>query len=124
MKKKSKKHIGLTNIVYKQPYELYLKTIKYNNVLKKSLETKGENSGSNEPLNTSIPMECPDKLYLIPQVSNTFECFCCLQSNMLTFNTFILIIVNSVNTKVFIKFPFLRMFKYDLITSLIFIKNI
>lgn len=65
--KKSRKHIGLTNIVYKQPYELYLKTIKYNNVLKKSLEKKEEISDSNEPLNASIPMECPDKLYLTPQ---------------------------------------------------------
>ncbi|XP_027842053.2 exosome component 10 isoform X2 [Aphis gossypii] len=67
-KKKSKKHIGLTNIVYKQPYELYLKTIKYNNVLKKSLEVQEKNSGNNEPLNTSVPMECPDKLYLTTQV--------------------------------------------------------
>lgn len=62
------KCIGLTNIVYKQPYELYLKTIEYKNVLKKSAEKKEENNESNEPSNTSKPMECPDKLYLKPQV--------------------------------------------------------
>ncbi|XP_025192206.1 exosome component 10 isoform X1 [Melanaphis sacchari] len=66
--KKSRKHIGLTNIVYKQPYELYLKTIKYNN-FKKSLEVKDKISDdNNKPLNTTIPMECPDKLHLTPQV--------------------------------------------------------
>lgn len=74
-KKKSRKHIGLTNIVYKQPYELYLKTIKYNNVLKKSLEVQEKNSGNNEPLNTSVPMECPDKLYLTTQVRLTLNDF-------------------------------------------------
>lgn len=75
-KKKSRKHIGLTNIVYKQPYELYLKTMKYNNVLKKSLEVQEKNSGNNEPLiNTSIPMECPDKLYLTTQVRLTLNGF-------------------------------------------------
>lgn len=68
MNKKSRKHIGLTNIVYKQPYELYLKTVKYNNVVKKQLEKKDKISDSNEPLNASIPMECSDKLYLAPQV--------------------------------------------------------
>lgn len=71
MNKKSRKHIGLTNIVHKQPYELYLKTIKYNNVLKKSSEIKEEISDSNKPLNASIPMECPDNIYLTPQVSLT-----------------------------------------------------
>lgn len=74
MNKKSRKHIGLTNIVYKQPYELYLKTIKYNNVLKKSLEIKEKINDSNEPLNASIPMECPDKLYLASQVRFIFKC--------------------------------------------------
>lgn len=68
MNKQSRKHIGLTNVVYKQPYELYLKTIKYNNVVKKQLEKKEKISDSNEPLNASIPMECSDKLYLAPQV--------------------------------------------------------
>jgi len=75
VKKKSRKHIGLTNIVYKQPYELYLKTIKYNKVLKKSSEIKEETSDSNKTLNASIPMECPDKLYLTPQVRFKFNFF-------------------------------------------------
>lgn len=68
MNKKSKKCIGLKNIVYKQPYELYLKTIEFKNFLKKSKEIKEGNNDTNEPVNTSIPMECPDKLYLQPQV--------------------------------------------------------
>jgi len=44
-----------------------LKTIEYKNILQKSKEKKEENNDSNEPLNTSVPMKCPDKLYLIPQ---------------------------------------------------------
>uniref|UniRef100_A0A2S2QFR5 Exosome complex component 10 homolog n=1 Tax=Sipha flava TaxID=143950 RepID=A0A2S2QFR5_9HEMI len=66
--KKSVKCIGLTNIVYKQPYELYLKTIEYKNILKKSAEKKEENIDSKESLNTSKPMECLDKLYLKNQI--------------------------------------------------------
>jgi hypothetical protein len=54
--------------VYKQPYELYLKTIEYKNILKKSAEKKEENIDSKESLNTSKPMECLDKLYLKNQV--------------------------------------------------------
>lgn len=65
--KKTRKHIGLTNIVYKQPYELYLKTVQYNNVLKKSTEINEKISDNNKPLKASVPIECLDKLYLTPQ---------------------------------------------------------
>jgi len=75
VKKESRKHIGLTNIVYKQPYELYLKTIKYNKALKKSSEIKEKISDSNEPVNANIPMEFTDKLYLTPQVRFKLKCF-------------------------------------------------
>jgi len=69
--KKSKKNIGLTHVINKQPYELYLKTIEYKNILQKSKEKKEENNVSNESLN-SVPMICPDKLYLIPQEVSTY----------------------------------------------------
>lgn len=67
--RKSVKCNGLTNTAYKQSYELYLKTIEYKNILKKSAEKKEENNEGNEPLNTTKPMECPDKLYIKPDVS-------------------------------------------------------
>lgn len=67
--KKSLKCIGLTKVVYKQPYELYLKTIEYQNFLKKSTEKKEDINESREQINTNKPpMECPDKLYIKPQV--------------------------------------------------------
>jgi len=44
-----------------------LKTIEYKNILQKSKEKKEEKNDNKEPLNTNVPMECPDKLYFIPQ---------------------------------------------------------
>lgn len=71
IKKKSRNCIGLTNVIYKQPYDLYLKTIKYNNELKKCKEKKEENDIDDKPIkNSSTPMDCPDHLYIKPQIKD------------------------------------------------------
>jgi len=70
--KKSKTCIGLTNIIYKQPYELYLKTIEYKNILKKSKEKKEEIIENDTKKNSSTPMDTPDHLFIKPQVSFKF----------------------------------------------------
>lgn len=80
MHKKSKKCNGLTNTIYKQPYELYLKTIEYKNFKVKTNENI-ENNQSSELLNTSIPMECPDKIYLNPEVCYTIYMLIYLYNN-------------------------------------------
>lgn len=72
MNKKTKRCSGLTNIVYKQQYEFYLKTVEYKNILKKTKEQKEENIES-EPKNPNVPMDCPDHIYIKPQVC--FTCF-------------------------------------------------
>lgn len=75
MNKKLNKRTGLTNFVYKQPYKLYLKTIEFKKALDKSKKLKEETktNDTDETLNTSVPMDCPDKIYLKPvEVSFTF----------------------------------------------------
>lgn len=65
--------MGLTSVIYKQPYVQYLKTIEYNNNLKKCKEKKEENDTDDKPIkNSSTPMDCPDHLYLKPEVCYTF----------------------------------------------------
>lgn len=66
IKKKTRKCNDLTNTIYKQPYDLYLKTIEYKKCFTK--EENIDNNQSSEPLNTSIPMDCPDTIYLKPEV--------------------------------------------------------
>lgn len=65
--------MSLTNDIYKQPYDLYLKTIEYNNILKKCKEKEEENNTDDKPIkNSSTPMDCPDHLYIKPKVCFTF----------------------------------------------------
>lgn len=71
MNKKSRQCVGLTNTIYKQPYELYLKTVEYKN-FKIKKDENSENNQSSEVVNTNIPMECPDKLYLNPEVCYSY----------------------------------------------------
>lgn len=71
MNKQSLKYIGQINTNHKLPYEMYLKTLEYKNSLKKS--EKKEKEESSKPIENSKPMECPDKLFIKPQVSFTYK---------------------------------------------------
>lgn len=80
------KRASLSNLFYKQPYQLYLKTIEYKNFLNKSKKVEAEISDNTGPLNTSVPMECPDKIELKPlEVCLIFYYYFVLMKQMLHF---------------------------------------